>query len=260
MAFLFKYIMMKKVCFNGCSFTVGEGFDQDQRDQYIYDRLVSFECGFERTNIAKGGSSNYEIFMRSAQALKQDFDILFVQWSALNRIWLYPGPDCEWFINSGNKEFRYRSIHLNEKDQNRFRDILLMMNHDYHGIMSLIDYCDILNQLALHKNKQIVFINGLVPWSDDLINPLGDNLYESLSEYSRQILDFDSRDDDQIRCLFQSLQHKFAELDQSRWVNIFESFKTLTIDIGTQGHHPGIKSHEIMAQKIVNYLVQNALV
>ena len=246
--------MKKKACFNGCSFTVGEGFFPDQRNEHIYDRLVSRALDLDHTNIAVEGSGNHEIFMRSADALKQDFDILFVQWSALNRIWLYPGPDSRWFLNDGHDEFHYREIQLDKKSKKTFENTLLMMNHDYHNICELVDYCSILDRLSEHHGKIVVYINGLVPWTEDIAKPLSTDLYESLSEYTKEILDFDNRDDQEIIQLFGRLQQKFSELDQSKWVNLFDSFVSDTVDKGPQGHHPGIQSHIIMAEKILSYL------
>lgn len=246
---------MKSACFNGCSFTVGEGFPPDQRDKFIYDRLISARCSFQRTNIAKGGSSNHEIFLRSAKAIVQEFDIIFVQWSALNRLWLYPGPDCEWYLNDGKKELRYRELYLDSKSKALFVNQLLMMNHDYKNIFFLVDYCQILESLAKCNGKSLVFINGLIPWCDDLVAPLGADLACSLSDYSKKILDFDHRDDDEIIKFFTEMQQKVATLDFTKWVNIWKSFKALSVDIGPEGHHPGIQSHAIMADLIEDHLV-----
>lgn len=250
---------MKSACFTGCSLTVGEGFAPDQRDQFIYDRLVAERCGFQRTNLAKGGNSNHEIFLTAARAIPQEFDIIFVQWSALNRIWLYPGPDCEWFTNDGQPEFRYRELFLDHKSKSLFQEQLLMMNHDYHNIFFLVDYCHILEKLAKYHGKNLVFINGLVPWCDDLINPVGKDLASSLSDYSKSILDFDHRDDAEIIQLFSKLHQKMITVDLSKWVNIWQSFQKLTVDVGPLGHHPGMKSHAIMADLIVQHLVRSKI-
>jgi hypothetical protein len=129
-----------------------------------------------------------------------------------------------------------------------------MMNHDYHNICELVDYCSILDRLSEHHGKIVVYINGLVPWTEDIAKPLSTDLYESLSEYTKEILDFDNRDDQEIIQLFGRLQQKFSELDQSKWVNLFDSFVSDTVDKGPQGHHPGIQSHIIMAEKILSYL------
>ena len=111
-----------KICFNGCSFTVGEGFPLGERINYIYTNLLAKKFRVEQQNIAIGGSSNHTIFMRSV------------------------------------------------------------------------------------------------------------------------------------------LQNKFLEVDQTKWVNLFESFQKNTIDVGPEGHHPGIKSHQWMANQIANYIIENKII
>jgi hypothetical protein len=249
---------MTKVCFNGCSLTVGEGFDEQDRDQYIYDRLVSNYFDFDRTNISKPGSSNHTIFMRSASAiLQKKYRIIFTQWSALNRLWLYPGPDSEFFINDEkSNDFLYRDLYISTKDKKKLKNLLLLLNHDYHNIIELIDYCKILSELAQSCDIKIVFINGLIPWQKDLCNTLTTDLTNCLSDYTKSILDFENRDDEEIILYFSKLQEKFNLLDQSKWVNIFDSFQQATTDFGPHGHHPGIKSHKLMANRIIEYLKQ----
>jgi hypothetical protein len=248
-----------KTCFNGCSFTVGEGFPEDQRKYYIYDRLLSDHYDFDLTNIAIGGSSNYNIFMRSASAImNQTYDIVFTQWSALNRMWLSPGPDAKFFINDTKcPDFQYREIYLSPTQKQKFNETLLMLNHDYQNIIDLIDYCNILTNLASKLSTKIIFINGLVPWTTDLSTPLGDDLSSSLSPYFKDILDFNNRSDDETIKFFSELQIKFTELDLSKWVNVFDSFHKNISDRGPEGHHPGIKSHQWMADQISTYLTTN---
>jgi hypothetical protein len=50
------------------------------------------------------------------------------------------------------------------------------------------------------------------------------------------------------------IKQKFSTLDQSKWVNLFDPFQTFQVDKGPEGHHPGIKSHAMMAEKISHYL------
>jgi len=249
-------------CFNGCSFTFGEGFPENQRDHYIYDRLLSKQFGLDSKNISIGGSSNYTIFMRSAAAImSQTYDIVFTQWSALNRMWLFPGPDSQFFLNDNkNKDFIYREIQITASQLQQIKDTLLMLNHDYHNIFDLIDYCAILEHLAQLNSVKIVFINGLVPWQQDLNNPANkEDLDRSLSDYTKFMLDFDNRSDDEIILFFSNLQRKFTKLNQSLWVNLFNSFQHNTVDHGPEGHHPGIKSHQWMADKISNFLITEKL-
>lgn len=250
---------MIKACFNGCSFTVGEGFPVEQRDLFVYDRLITKYFNFERTNISIPGSSNYTIFMRSASAIKSKlYDIIFVQWSALNRLWLSPGPDSYFFTNDIKfPDFRYRDLYLSPAELKNFKNTILLMNHDYQNIFDLIDYVNFLNAMVEKTKTKIIYINGLVPWANDLCSPIGPDLSKSLSDYSKSILDFDHRDDQEIIKFFSKLQTKFQEIDQKQWVNLFDSFRGNTIDIGPLGHHPGINSHQWMANKIINYIKEN---
>lgn len=248
-----------KVCFNGCSFTAGAGFDINDRG-YIYDRLLTQKFNFESDNVSINGSSNYTIFMRAVDAIvNKKYDLIFVQWTMLNRIWLSPGPECYYSLNDENPAFEYREIVLSAKEKQTFNNTLLMLNHDYQNIFDLIDYCIILNELARNKTK-LIYINGLVLWSQDLAIPLSNNLSESLSSYSKKLLDFDHRDDKEIIKYFTKLQNKFKELDTSNWVNIFESFIENAIDVGPLGHHPGIKSHQWMADQTEVFLNERNLV
>lgn len=253
---------MTSVCWNGCSFTVGDGFPKDQRDQYIYDRLVSKHFDFESTNVAVSGSSNLEIFKRSAQVLLDNkYDILVTQWSALNRLWLYPGPDCFFFLNDDRfPDFSYRDIYIDPKTKNMLRDILLLLNHDYHNILALIEYCRILECMSTNTDTKIIFINGLVPWTKDLnCNFSSIDIGNQLSSYTKYILDFDHRDDQEIIGMFQNLQDNFKKLNQSQWVNIFDSMQSVHCDIGPEGHHPGVLSHKAMADQISLYLTRNQI-
>jgi hypothetical protein len=252
---------MTSVCFNGCSFTVGEGFPVEQRDVYIYDRLISKTFNFDRTNIAVGGSSNYKIFLRSAAALSSgQFDIVFSQWSALNRVWFSPGPDSEFFLNDKKfPDFKYRNIYLSPQKKQEFQNTLLILNHDYQNLLDLVDYCNILDSLAKLNNVKSVYINGLLPWQTDLIAPLTNNFECLLSDYSKEILDFKNRDDKEISLFFTQLQEKIKLLNKKNWVNQFESMQFLSTDKGPEGHHPGIKSHQLMANLIESYLKNNIL-
>jgi hypothetical protein len=245
------------VCFNGCSFTSGDGIPVEQRDDVIYDRLISKKLNLTSNNIALGGSSNYEIFMRSANAIMSGkYDLVITQWSVLNRICFNAGPDssARYFANdTENPDFRYRDLYISSAKRTLFRNMVLLLNHDYQNIIDLIDYCSILKRLA-GSSTQVVFINGLIPWGPDLVNPLRTDLSTSLGNYSKSMLDFDNRNKAEVIEFFKKLQDKFTELDTSLWVNIFNPFMVNRIDRAADGEHPGPISHQWMATQLENYL------
>ena len=81
-----------------------------------------------------------------------------------------------------------------------------------------------------------------------------------MSDYTKDILDFDHRDDLEIELFMNRLHTKFSQLNLKLWVNMFDSFADNSSDTGPEGHHPGINSHQWMADQIANYLITNQLV
>lgn len=240
--------------FVGCSITLGEGFEPEQREGQIYPSLVAKHFMFDSDNLSHKGASNHMIFLITAQAIRsQRYDMIFCQWSELNRLWLSPAPDA-WYYTTGHatKDYHSKDLVLDTKTQNQLAETILMLNHDYQNIMILIDYVNILTDLSQHYKTKIIFINGMLPWQDDLIKNISH--VDQLSTYTLKLLDADNRDDEEVLTLYKQLQTNFKSMNMKQWVNPFESFQSLTIDLGPLGHHPGPKSHRVMANLIHNYL------
>lgn len=247
---------MTSFTFTGCSFTVGEGLDLEKTDPSNYANIVSAYFNAEANNLAVIGDSNYNIFMSSLNELLYSCpDKLFVQWSALNRTWLYPGPDTTFSLSHTIKQdYKYRDLYFSKKDLQRVSDVYHLLNHDYHNLLELINYSKILESVAWEKT-QIVFINGLIPWTREICDiSTATNYATALSKYSKEILEFDSRDDQELGKFFNELNDKINSLQHDQWVNMFESLSELQIDFGNDNQHPGPKSHKLYADKIINYL------
>ena len=239
--------------------TLGEGFAPDQREGQIYPSLVSQKFMFDHDNLGMAGASNHRIFLRTAQAIQsQDYEIVFCQWSELNRLWLSPGPNA-WYYTTGKatEPYRCRDLVLDVDTQNRLADLVLLLNHDYQSSMDLIDLSRTLTSMAQHHQTKLIFVNGMLPWQSDLANASAE--IDQLSSWTRWMLGADTRDDAEVMALFQQLQQKFSTLDLANWVNVFDSFQSMIQDQGPLGHHPGPKSHQSMADRIHNYLEQGTL-
>lgn len=246
------------ICFNGCSFTVGEGFPQESRDNFIYDRLVCDYLRVTRKNIARSGSSNLLIFQRTANEIcYANSDIIINQWSALNRLWLSPGPEHMISINDkiDTTFFYQKNFDFSEKQLRQFKQFLRLANHDYQNIIDLCLYTEVLNQLAAYHNKKIFHINGLIPWCKDLEKEYSqDNLKNTVSRYTKYILDYEHLDKKSFVSLFENLRQHFQKIDNSKWINLFDSWYHNQKDLGPEGHHPGPKSHKWMAKKVISFL------
>ena len=245
-----------KFTFTGCSITQGVGLEQEKLSPDNYCNIVGDHFGAQVNNVATSGNSNYNIFMSALNELLYNSpDILFVQWTCLNRLWLYPGPDTLIYVtNSNNPEYTYRDISYTKKQMQQFSNQYQILNHDYHNLITVIEYSNILSTLV-SKKTNLVFINGAVPWEKDLIDiSVLQNPAKQFSKYTKSLLDFNSRNDQEVHEFYIRLHNKIKTLDSTRWVNIFDSFLSQTQDKGTDNQHPGVKSHNNFAQTIIDYL------
>ena len=242
--------------FIGCSFTVGVGLVHEKNDVNNYTNIVANHFSADVKNSAVGGNSNYNIFMSALnEILFNTPDKIFVQWSALNRLWLYPGPNTNLVLSHTIKnDYSYRNIKYSKKELQKFTDTYHILNHDYNNLITLINYCNILTEISKNKT-QVIFINGLLPWTREILS-LDTTLdfSKNLSNYTKEILEFDSRDDNELIDFFTKLNKDVQGLNQIMWVNMFDSMTKTLIDFGTDNEHPGPKSHQQYAEMIINYL------
>lgn len=249
---------MTTFTFVGCSLTVGIGLEHEKDDPNNYTNLVANHYKAQVKNLAVGGNSNYNIFISAlTEILFSKSDILFVQWSALNRLWVYPGPNTQLFLSSYIKfDYAYRDLFFSKKELQQLANAYHLLNHDYHNIIELINYSNILESVARDKTK-IVFINGLIPWTKEICDlSTTMNYATKLSKYTKEILDFNTRDDVELDEFFTNLHLAVNSLQSDKWVNMFDSLNDNAVDTGNDNLHPGPKSHHLFANKIINYLTK----
>jgi hypothetical protein len=215
--------------FGGCSITMGSGFESQQNDPRIYPNLIG-----HADNDAEGGSSNLKIFTRAAKALlDRRHDRYFVQWSALHRHWVYPNANQGFYIGADTDS------NLIDK---KFVAQYQLLNHDYSNIMSLIDYTRILQQMADDAGKDIWFINGMIPWTQDMLTN------QSHSDYAKIL--YQDLDDDQTRDFSERLRNNLELIDWTQWVNPWHSIVDLKLDHAPLDDHPGAVTHRKIADMI----------
>lgn len=216
--------------FGGCSITMGAGFEGQQNDPRIYPNIIG-----SADNDAEGGSSNLKIFTKAAKALlSRRHDTYFVQWSALHRHWLYPSPKQGFYIGANTD--------CNLADT-KFVAQYQLLNHDYGNIMSLIDYTRILQQLALDAGRDIWFINGMIPWTHDMLIEEYPN-----SDYSRSL--YVDLDQTETKDFYQRLKNNLELIDWNQWINPWNSIIDLQQDHAPLDDHPGQQTHKKIAEMI----------
>jgi hypothetical protein len=251
-----------KMTFNGCSLTKGTGFDKEHLDPACFANIVARHFLADYVNLAQGGASNDMIFKTSLNCLlNTDTDILVTQWAALNRHWLHPAPECDIYLGShqfGEFSTTGRDLYVSESQLKKFNEMFLVLNHNYHNIIDLISYCNTLEQVAKLTHKQVFFVNGNVPWQQDLFTACPDtNLELHLSKFTKTLIDFDNRDDNEISRLVNILIDNCQSLNSKIWANRTNSFQTIKVDLNNDGMHPGSASNKLLAEMIINTIENN---
>lgn len=250
-----------KVAFTGCSLTRGDGFDMVYLAPEIWPNIISRVFEFNAQNLAISGASNLRIFHTACQAiLTGNYDLVFCQWTQLNRLWLSPGPDTWYFVTGDQRDsFEYGNFKMNLQQKTDLEHTVAKLNHDYQNIMELVDYVLIIQQLADAHQVKIAHINGLLPWTPDLAKADTAVDFSAMSDYTRELLDFDQRNDAEIKKLFVKLHDKFSKLEPRRWINLFDSFENQVIDTAPRANYPGPRSHVAMSNLVRNYLKKGIL-
>jgi hypothetical protein len=246
---------MKRFSFTGCSLTHGVGLNDSNEN---YASLVAVSQAAVLKNISVPGNCNSKIFMESMNELLFDTpDVMFVQWSELSRHWLYPALDLEFPITAGiRNDLKYLDFFLPQQQANKFIDMFRYLNHDYHNILLVINYCKILEMLARDK-CQLIFINGLIPWTAELQYPESTrDPQRYFSEYTKNLLCIDQLPDDDIKKFFEAISTEIVKLDKSKWINMFSSIMHGAVDLAADNIHPGPVTHQNLANNIIKYLTK----
>jgi len=249
---------MKIFTFLGCSYTAGVGLNQEKLDINNYANLVGTHFKAQTKNLAVPGSSNYDIFMSAMnEILFSKQEIIFVQWSHLNRQSVHPVPGLPGLrLHSKIKsDYKYNDLVFPKKILQTLVKYLYILNHDYYHITELANYVNILQTLS--TNTKIVFINGAIPWTEDIAKlDTMTNYANNLSTYSKELFDFEHNDDIRINQLFLDLNQQLQRINANLWVNMFSSFVENKLDLANDNLHPGPKSHNKLADSIITHITR----
>jgi hypothetical protein len=270
--------MNKKIVYAGCSFTAGTGFDETDlgRDCKEFPDLWVNLCSeniklFKNlvpVNVAYAGASNSDIFEQVIKAFGDYSNIEYVicAWTSIPRInKIHVGFELYDTTAFWNKELTNRTHYLNghtltdsyiQNCLNRYVTLL----HIHYEIVDLLRYVNMIKNIA--KDIKIININGLCPWDNDFFVRKVDNFYPSdLSKFTqKEILNCKNRDDEEIYKLY-TLQHDNYDatggVDPDSWVNLYDSFLKLKLDLNFDNSHPGIKSNQLYYNLVKQYVETN---
>lgn len=249
----------KKALFVGCSFTADCGFSPENQPKYHWPHLFCQHTGYNLVNLAIGGMSNQEIFLRTTEAItKNTYDLVVVMWSDISRHWAYCSDnnvDDFTILNSGiasgfqsDLEFTktYAKMHYTYFD------------NKYVNTKNWLLYCIALGNLLENKNIQYIFARGFHNYIDRFVNAKYDADGFTNIDVLKGFLDFDNRPDDYILKKITGIQDLINIQGQSKWVNLFSnSFKDMIIDLSDDHMHPGPKTNAEFSSKLINFYEQS---
>jgi len=232
----------------GCSFSSGWGF-QDQTQTWPHK--LSQKLDLNLCNVAETASSNQDIFLSVLKAQHCTFDVKLVQWTALNRITVSPLPVNSKVILSYHNPYLEQALpEFSSQEVKTFVQILTVLNQDWKHYFDLVDMIEI-----LQKDPSVYFINGLLPWDAEFFSRKWTVPIQVQNKFLEFLLQVEQFDDPQLCVLLKKIIHARNRIDQSRWINLTNSWESSKIDtVSTTDPHPGAASQLVYADQIYNFI------
>jgi hypothetical protein len=165
---------MKTIAFFGGSNLIGGGYPDGIMCKDIYPNIIASQ-GYNIKNYGIGGGSGYEIFLTCLHQLAQSTpDIVFIEWNMFVRHRFYPSPEVRLSFSASETTLPNNWSHcvpIPNKQLENFKKTLLLIDGDYHRMLTLLTYCEIIQNICKLKNIKLVMIAGNIPWSEDLFAP-----------------------------------------------------------------------------------------
>ena len=240
-----------KILTVGCSMTRGHGLAHEQDDPKLWVNTIFGVLGTIK-NISESGRNNHWIFCETlAEIIKNSYDIVVVGWSDTPRynfnagLELYPTMtrlvDNNIDVNPG---YTYTGAWLK-----KIGDNLRMLHNDHWDILDLVKYVNALIHVQeIINGKKIFFVNTLSPWTSGYFEYKKITLPSDLEKYVQQLLQADSRDDDETIAIYNMMHSQYLQyggIKESNWLNLYSSLRWMQIDqVSSTDYHPGYQSQQ----------------
>lgn len=260
---------MTACIFTGCSYTAGSGWPDLDNDHRLWAKsLHQTHPALAQTrylNFGIGGASNARIFYESVRAmLAHPGSIVFVAWTSTARFELDLGfetYDCrQVFIpNSPMRDHKLNTHVFSAKYLRKIRDQFVSLVHDHREICGILGYTTQLIKLAQLQQSRIFFVNALCPWDAGFFHKIDYVLPNTLTPYTQQLLQVSTRDDNEVQQLYNNMHHDYdtqGGIHNNKWLNLYQSIRSLQTDVNYDGIHPGEKTNQIITNLFLTTLDQ----
>lgn len=254
--------------FVGCSYTFGEGFDQQNQEPNLWVNLlhsnVKILRSTELVNLGESASSNEKIFYKASRyiaAYRPRF--AFVQWTSAPRYNILLGIETyhtnQYFGFDGSVyDHKLHSVDYSKAYLENIKNRFLSLHHPHQNILNIVGYTNSLIELSRLTKTQLFFINGLCSWDRDYFTKLNNSAPSEYTVYTQKILETDTRDDEQVSMLYDRIHCDYAQagtVQEPLWLNLYDSFLNHRIDTNNDNLHPGINSNQFYFELVRNSLI-----
>ena len=262
--------MSKKLVCTGASVTSGDGWDLSNPDHVnsmwvnqLPKKINSFK-NLEIINLGVSSHSNELIFESTINAItnyKQDIEMLLCSWVSCHRYHYSLGFEL-YATNDYAPADMQQDLGLNNgtisKDYvNNLKKRFFSLHHLHFEILKIMRYTNIISNLASSFNINIYHINDSCPWDQDFfVKQLG--LPSTYTKFTQEeILNVDNRSDDEIYKLYDKMHNEYqaaGSIKKENWINLDQSFVSLSLDKNPDNLHPGKKSNNLYSDLIKHFL------
>jgi hypothetical protein len=261
---------MSYVLFSGCSLTAGCGFELEKQDPALWVNQLHQKLfpSNDLLNVSAGGRSNAGIFQDTVSALlTHPVDHAIVQWTGFPRyelevgFELYSTSQCFTASPVTNSGHQLNTISYSSQYLNDVKDRFIALSHDQYEIVQILKYTNAIQQLGKLTNTKLSFVNGMCPWDQDFFVKLTTLTVPSqLTGYTQKLLNVETRDDNEIFKLYNKMHQQYQDagnVNDSTWLNLYDSMRQLQLDVNLDGRHPGPESNTLYARKFAQALIEN---
>ena len=254
-----------KVLVSGCSFTEGYGLSLGRNDSKLWvNQLVrQVQMRSDIVNVAEVASSNFKIFKKAVDKLLTDnFDFTIIGWSQLSRIDYTAGLELydtsrTLGLNWNGDTKLHDSVIISKKYFEKLGKNLLKYYNDHWAILDVVRYSNILSKLT---NNKICFINALMDISDNYFVKKQVHFPTEYSKFEQSILSIHTRPDNDIFQLYEKIHQDYTNaggIDESKWLNLYNSLRAMQIDTTDDTYHPGYKSQDVFYNNLLDKFMTN---
>lgn len=260
--------------FTGCSYVEGVGLPNTSKNENLWVNLFfnsnNILSKTKLLNFGCGGSTNFEIFQRSVDAMS-NYNIrhLFVSWTEIYRYKFSCGlekyyTNVYWSLNSPTADISINpNIVITKKYLANIKNRFFALHHDHYQILQILRFTCSLTQLAKKFGTKIYFINSLLPWDKNYFQYINSatRLPSDTTQYTQKLLNSETRDNTEFFDIYDQIHIEYQKsqgLSQCNWLNLDQSYRqSFYMDTGNDNLHPGVVSNTEFAKYLINYFEQN---